>query len=173
MYSVGNGLKVSLFGKSHADCIGCIVEGLPIGTRIDIAHIEEQMALRKPSDGIGTPRKESDSVVFEHGVKDGVVTDDNILMTIYNGNRDSSAYDRFKIRPRPGHSDLPASFKYKDYDVDNSVLVDGLEASDALPSVAIPPLPFSPVRFSGETEKVVIFLFVVRLLNISTLRRVF
>ena len=117
MYSVGNGLKISLFGKSHADCIGCIVEGLPIGMRIDIAHIEEQMVLRKPSDGIGTPRKESDSIVFEHGVKDGVITDDNVLMTIYNSNRDSSAYDWFKIRPRPGNSDLPASFKYKDYDV--------------------------------------------------------
>ncbi len=117
MYSVGNGLKVSLFGKSHADCIGCIVEGLPLGMKVDIDRIEREMALRKPSDGIGTPRKESDKVIFEHGVDDGIVTDDNVLLVINNGNRDSSAYNRFKTRPRPGHSDLPALMKYKDYDI--------------------------------------------------------
>ena len=117
MYPVGNGLRVSLFGKSHADCIGCIVEGLPIGMRVDMDLIEREMSLRKPSDGIGTPRKEKDSVVFEHGLKDGTITDDNVLLVIYNGNRNSSAYDKFKIRPRPGHADLPALFKFKDYDV--------------------------------------------------------
>ena len=117
MYSVGNRLRLSLFGKSHADCIGCILEGLPIGMKVDREYIEQQMALRKPSDGIGTPRKEADSVVFEHGLNDDVVSDGTLMMVIYNGNRNSSAYDKFKIRPRPGHADLPALFKFKDYDV--------------------------------------------------------
>lgn len=117
MYSVGNRLRLSLFGKSHADCIGCILEGLPIGMKVDKEYIEQQMALRKPSDGIGTPRKEADSVVFEHGLDDDAVSDGTLMMVIYNGNRNSSAYDKFKIRPRPGHADLPALFKFKDYDV--------------------------------------------------------
>ena len=60
MYTVGNGLKISLFGRSHADCIGCVIEGLPMGMPIDADHIKRRMQLRKPSDGIGTPRKEED-----------------------------------------------------------------------------------------------------------------
>ena len=117
MYSVGNRLRISLFGKSHADCIGCIMEGVPIGMPVDVGHVREQMSLRKPSDGIGTPRKEADEVVFEYGLNDGIATDGTLLMTIYNGNKNSAAYDKFKIRPRPGHADLPALFKFKDYDV--------------------------------------------------------
>ena len=39
MYTVGNGLKISLFGRSHADCIGCVIEGLPMGMPIDADHI--------------------------------------------------------------------------------------------------------------------------------------
>ena len=118
MYPVGNRLRLSLFGKSHADCIGCILEGLPIGMHIDKDLISKEMALRKPSDGIGTPRKEADAVMFEYGLdpNDDVV-DGKLLLVIYNGNRNSSAYDKFKIRPRPGHADLPALFKFKDYDV--------------------------------------------------------
>lgn len=117
MYSVGNRFRLSLFGKSHADCIGCILEGVPIGMRVDIGHVETEMALRKPSDGIGTPRKEADIVRFEHGLCDGVVSDGTLMMVIQNGNRNSSAYDGFKVRPRPGHADLPALFKFRDYDV--------------------------------------------------------
>ena len=71
MYTVGNKLRISLFGRSHADCIGCVIEGLPLGMEIDEDFIAKRMELRKPSDGIGTPRKEKDEVVFESGVSDG------------------------------------------------------------------------------------------------------
>ena len=39
MYTVGNKLRISLFGRSHADCVGCIIEGLPTGMDIDMGHI--------------------------------------------------------------------------------------------------------------------------------------
>ena len=35
MYTVGNRLRTSLFGRSHADCVGCVIEGLPMGMPID------------------------------------------------------------------------------------------------------------------------------------------
>lgn len=117
MYSVGKGFRISLFGRSHADCIGCIVEGLPMGMAIDMKNIEECMELRKPTDGIGTPRKEKDKVVFEYGVTDGKVTGDKVLIVIRNENVKSSSYSGFDVTPRPGHADLPALMKFKDYDV--------------------------------------------------------
>ena len=86
MYTVGNKLRISLFGRSHADCIGCVIEGLPMGMAIDEKHIAERMELRKPSDGIGTPRKEKDELVFELGVTDGKVTGRYVILTIANGN---------------------------------------------------------------------------------------
>lgn len=125
MYTVGNKLRISLFGRSHADCIGCIIEGLPMGMEIDEKHIAERMELRKPSDGIGTPRKEKDEVVFESGVTDGKVTGRYVILTIANGNRNSSSYSGFNITPRPGHADLPALMKFKDFDVSGGAQFSG------------------------------------------------
>ena len=117
MYSVGNKLRISLFGKSHNECIGCIIEGLPKGMELDFDAIQRKMELRKPSDGIGTPRKEADAVIFEEGVTDGKVSSGKVLLKIMNKNRNSSSYSGFNITPRPGHADLPALMKYKDFDV--------------------------------------------------------
>lgn len=117
MYSVGNRLKISLFGKSHGRCVGCIVEGFPKGMKIDTEFLERRMDLRKPSDIIGTKRKEDDSVFFEYGVSDGIVISDKIMITIPNGNTDSSSYSEYNTCPRPGHADLPALMKIKDHDV--------------------------------------------------------
>ncbi len=125
MYSVGNKLRISLFGKSHNDCIGCIIEGLPKGMEIDFDNIRRCMALRKPSDGIGTPRKEADEVIFEEGVVDGRVSSRYVLLKIMNTNTKSSSYSGFNITPRPGHADLPALLKYKDYDVSGGAQFSG------------------------------------------------
>ncbi len=125
MYTTGNRLKVSLFGKSHADCIGCVIEGLPMGMHIDTDDIKRSMDLRKPSDGIGTPRKEADEVIFESGVSDSVVTSRYVLLVIRNGNRNSSSYSGFNITPRPGHADLPALIKFKGFDVSGGAQFSG------------------------------------------------
>ena len=125
MYTVGNKLRISLFGRSHADCVGCIIEGLPTGMDIDMGHIEKRMQLRKPSDGIGTPRKEEDEVVFEAGVTDGRVTGRYVMFTIANGNRNSSSYSGFNVTPRPGHADYPALMKFSDFDVSGGAQFSG------------------------------------------------
>lgn len=117
MYSAGNRFRISLFGKSHAECVGCVIEGLPPGMVIDMTHLSGRMRLRKPSDGIGTSRREQDEVVFGYGVRDGVVTSGTVMLTIRNENRDSTAYDEFKTKPRPGHADLPALMKFEDFDI--------------------------------------------------------
>ena len=117
MYKAGNKLKIDLFGKSHSECIGCYVEGLPKGMLIDTDNIDRCMALRKPSDGIGTPRKEPDEVILAEGVTDNVVTSDRVLVKIMNTNTRSSSYSGFNITPRPGHADLPALIKFENFDI--------------------------------------------------------
>ncbi len=120
MYEFGRKLRFSLFGRSHGPCVGCILEGIPAGFPIDEEMVRSEMALRKPTGRIGTPRREADEVEFVQGVIDGRATGQPILMVIRNGNTDGSKYMQFYDKPRPGHADLPALIKFPDHDLRGS-----------------------------------------------------
>jgi chorismate synthase len=116
MYSLGNNIKFSLFGKSHGKHVGCILENIPSGIRISEEVIKKDMDLRRPKDGIGTPRKEDDVVDIVSGIKDGITDGTPVIIFIANRNIDSSKYDDISTIPRPGHADLPAMIKWSDHD---------------------------------------------------------
>ncbi len=117
MYQTGRKLKFDLFGKSHAECVGCILDGLPAGMKIDLEKVQKAVDLRKPKSGIGTPRLEDDRVIVVQGVTDGMTDGNPILIKIMNKNTDGSKYLKFGITPRPGHADLPALVKFPQHDV--------------------------------------------------------
>ena len=117
MYSLGNIMRFHLFGRSHGEHVGCILENVPSGTRISADEMRADMEMRRPKDGIGTPRKEDDTVEIVSGIKNGITDGSPILMFIANRNVDSSKYDVLATTPRPGHADLPAMIKWKGYDV--------------------------------------------------------
>ena len=95
MYQTGEKFRFSLFGKSHAECVGGILEGLPKGFRVDLDAVGKEMALRKPSPGLGTPRVEEDSVDFVQGLPGGIADGNPVLIVIKNGNTDGSKYLKF------------------------------------------------------------------------------
>jgi len=107
---------VHLFGSSHGPCVGCIVDGLPMNTVIPKERIADEMKLRKPKDGIGTPRKEKDIVEIT-GDMNGRAFGVPITMTIRNENTHGSSYSEFSHKPRPGHADLPALMRFRDFDI--------------------------------------------------------
>ncbi len=146
MYTTGNRLKVSLFGKSHADCIGCVIEGLPLGMHIDIDDIKRSMDLRRPSDGIGTSRKEADEVIFNSGVYNDVVTSQYVILTIRNENKDSASYSEFNRKPRPGHADLPALIRFKGMDISGGAQFSGRMTA---PLVAVGAIASQYLRSKG------------------------
>jgi chorismate synthase len=117
MYRLGSALAFTLFGESHSEFIGGILEGVPEGMRIDEGALRAEMALRKPSPGIGTPRTEEDAIEFESGVSGGAADGGPVRFIIRNGNTDSSKYARFNETPRPGHADLPALAKFKGHEI--------------------------------------------------------
>lgn len=117
MYQMGRRIVLDLFGRSHADCVGCVLHGLPAGIPIDMASVQSDVDLRKPSAGIGTPRTESDAVEILQGTVDGRTDGNPLLIVIRNKNTDSSAYLRFGVTPRPGHADLPALVKNPLHDI--------------------------------------------------------
>lgn len=114
--SFGEALKVHVFGASHAESVGCIVEGLPAGTRIDSGRMASAMARRAPGSAAWTtPRKEADEVEIVSGVDaDGMSYGAPIVLEIANTNVRSSDYEKLARVPRPGHADWTARMRFGD-----------------------------------------------------------
>ncbi len=117
MYTLGKKLKFTLFGKSHGPCVGGILEGVPKDIAVDLDQMGKELALRKPSKGIGTDRVEADLPVIISGIQNGKTDGNNIILEIMNGNVDDSKYLPFMKTPRPGHADLPALLDLPKFDI--------------------------------------------------------
>ncbi|MBO7741734.1 MAG: chorismate synthase [Victivallales bacterium] len=111
--SFGSKIRLSIFGESHGPAIGCLLEGLPPGTRLDPDVVNAFLARRAPgSTPLGTPRRESDTPEFLSGLQDGVLTGAPLCAVIRNNNCRSRDYSDLKVHPRPGHADYTAHVKY-------------------------------------------------------------
>ena len=48
MNSFGQRFRFTTFGESHGVALGCIVDGIPAGIKIDLDFIQNEMNKRKP-----------------------------------------------------------------------------------------------------------------------------
>lgn len=112
--SIGEKLKVTIFGQSHGPAIGAVVEGFPAGMVIDWAALSAFMARRAPGQNAwSTQRKEGDKPEILSGMNAGNVTSGApITAVIYNTNAHSKDYPDLTVVPRPGHADFAATLKY-------------------------------------------------------------
>ena len=109
----GKNIKLSIFGESHGEAIGCVIDGLPSGVRLDMDKISLDMSRRAPGkDKTATPRLEKDIPHILSGVLDSVTTGAPLAMIIENTNTKSGDYSNLLTVPRPSHSDYPAYVKY-------------------------------------------------------------
>lgn len=115
MNSYGNRIKVELFGESHGEGIGVIIDGLPSGTAIDMDYITACMNRRKSDGVLGTKRIEDDNVEILSGVYNGMTTGTPLAVLIRNNNKKSSSYNDNVVIPRPSHADYTANIKYRGY----------------------------------------------------------
>lgn len=110
---LGNKIKLSVFGESHGNAIGCVIDGLPNGIKLDFDEINREMARRAPGkDKTATPRKESDIPHILSGVLNDTTTGAPLAVMIENTNTRSGDYGNLMTVPRPSHSDYPAYVKY-------------------------------------------------------------
>ncbi|MGN1168620.1 MAG: chorismate synthase [Acutalibacteraceae bacterium] len=110
--SFGNNIKVTVFGQSHSESIGCVLDGVPAGEKIDFDALYAFMKRRAPGDRFSTPRKEADFPKIVSGIVEGVTCGAPICAVIDNTNTRSHDYDSLKNTPRPGHSDYTAMIKH-------------------------------------------------------------
>ncbi len=118
MNTFGHRFRFTTFGESHGKALGCIVDGVPAGIKIDEEFIQNEMNRRKPGQNkYATARKEGDVVEILSGVFEGVTTGTSISMIIFNENQKSSDYSNVKDLFRPGHADFTYFNKYgiRDY----------------------------------------------------------
>ena len=109
----GDRIKISVFGESHGNGIGVVVDGLPAGVKIDMDKVLVQMARRAPGkDKTATPRLEKDFPNVLSGMLDDTLTGAPLCAVIENTNTRSGDYSNLLSCPRPGHSDYAAFVKY-------------------------------------------------------------
>lgn len=110
---IGDKIKLSIFGESHGEAIGCVIDGLPAGIKIDMNAVYKDMQRRAPGkDKTATSRLEKDIPHILSGMLDNVTTGAPLAMVIENTNTKSGDYSNLMTVPRPSHSDYPAYVKY-------------------------------------------------------------
>ena len=109
----GENLKISIFGQSHSEAIGVVIDGLPAGFEVDMDELGEFLSRRAPGQGKHTTsRKEPDRPEFLSGLAGGKTCGAPLAAVIRNTNTRSSDYDNIRDIPRPGHADFAARIKY-------------------------------------------------------------
>lgn len=108
----GASVAITLFGESHGEYIGAVLDGLAPGIVIDKEYIAHMLTLRRPDGKISTPRKEKDDFRIVSGVINGKTTGTPVTILIPNENVKSSDYEELKTIARPSHADYTAQCKY-------------------------------------------------------------
>lgn len=112
----GNNLTVTLFGESHGEYIGAVIDGFTPGIEIDIDFIAKKLSQRRPAGAISTSRQEPDNFILASGVFEGKSTGAPICILIPNENTRSKDYSATRAKARPGHADFTAYAKYHGFE---------------------------------------------------------
>jgi chorismate synthase len=111
--SFGRIFRISIFGESHGDGVGIVIDGCPAGLPVPIEDFLEDLERRKGGIQKGTtPRKEDDLPIFRSGVFNNMTTGAPIAILFENKNTRSSDYEKQRSVPRPGHADFVAHVKF-------------------------------------------------------------
>lgn len=113
--TIGNCFTLTLFGESHGEAIGAVLDGVPSGIKVDREFIAAQMEKRKGIGSISTKRREKDEVRILSGVFENKTTGTPVCFMIENGDTKSKDYSLTKDLARPGHADYTAQMRYEGF----------------------------------------------------------
>ena len=114
--SFGEKFKITIFGQSHSEMIGVVIDGIPAGTKLDIEEIEKLMARRSPvNKSYATKRNEADRFQIVSGIVDGITCGSPLCAVICNTDFRSGDYKKLHDCPRPAHADFTAYMKHNGF----------------------------------------------------------
>lgn len=112
----GNKLKLSIFGESHGEALGIIIDGLPAGEKLSYEDINFFIDRRRAGkNSFTSPRKEKDEYKILSGVKNNFTTGAPLTVIFENKNTISKDYGNLENLLRPSHADYPAKIKFKGF----------------------------------------------------------
>ncbi|MBS0617198.1 MAG: chorismate synthase [Spirochaetes bacterium] len=111
--SFGRLFRVTTFGESHGEALGCVVENCPAGMSLTEADIQGDLDRRRPGQSrITTPRDEADRVKILSGTFEEKTIGAPIAMAVYNENAREKDYSDIKEIFRPSHADYTYHARY-------------------------------------------------------------
>lgn len=123
----GRKFRLEIFGESHGEAIGCVLDGVPAGIPLSVGDFARDIARRSPGEaGVAargetalpdatTPRCEADIPEILSGVYEGCTSGAPLTIIFRNSNTRSGDYAQFRDIPRPGHADYVAGVKWKGF----------------------------------------------------------
>ena len=115
MNSFGVVFRVSIFGESHGQIIGVVIDGCPPGIAIESDDFMPDLSKRQSGSRGTTNRREPDKPEILTGIFNGKSTGTPITIITKNSDKISSDYDDFRNIPRPGHADFVAGIKHSGF----------------------------------------------------------
>lgn len=115
MNSFGTHFRISIFGESHGEGVGVVIDGCPAGVPIRSEDFSTDINRRKSGVVGTTSRLETDEIKIISGILNGFSTGSPIALFFENKNVKSSDYNKFITTPRPGHADFVALQKWKGF----------------------------------------------------------
>ncbi len=115
MNGYGHRFRLSVWGESHGEEVGIILDGVREGIALSEADFEEDLARRRSGAEGTTPRSEKDLPHIRSGVYRGFTTGAPLAITFANGDCRSRDYSEFRTRCRPSHADWVAGERFRGY----------------------------------------------------------
>ena len=113
MNSFGRLFRLHIFGESHGESVGIVIDGCPAGLPLTVDEFMKDIERRKGGTQKGTtPRQEEDIPIFKSGIFNNKTTGAPITIIFENKNTRSGDYEKQRAVPRPGHADFVAHKKF-------------------------------------------------------------
>jgi chorismate synthase len=115
MNALGRLFRISIFGESHGEALGVVIDGCPAGIPISADDMLADLQ-RRLGNGPGvTARREPDKPEFLSGLYGGKTTGAPLTVIFRNKDVRSGDYALFADVPRPGHADFTGLSKFGGY----------------------------------------------------------
>jgi len=111
--SFGHTIKLQVFGQSHSEMLGVVIDGLPAGYVIDLQQVQAFLDRRRGGqNAYSTARAEADTPRIVSGLLDGATCGAPLCALFENQDMRSKDYNALSAVPRPSHADYYADEKY-------------------------------------------------------------
>lgn len=115
MNDFGKIFKVTIYGTSHNDCFGCLIDNVPAGISLSASDFSLSLERRRPKSLYETARHEADLPIIKSGLFLGKTNGTPLVIEFKNEDKRSNDYINFNDTPRPSHADFSAKVKYNGF----------------------------------------------------------